>query len=351
MKRFFAICYAALMLFLAGCSFLAEDERLYVEPYHGIQQQTKDEVVHVETYLQMRQALLAEIKNCSDRLLVSVSSFQDATVDYYVKTAVAYILKNTPIGAYAVNDISYEIGTNQGETVIAFQIDYLRGKGEIMGIKQAEDMDTAWTYIKTALSEYAPSVVFRVESYTATDISQLVSNFGNENPDVVMEQPDVRTSVYPDNGTERIVEVQFTYQTSREDLQNMQKQVEPVFTSAELYVQQTAQKETYAQIYAFLMERNEYTLNTSITPAYSLLHHGVGDSRAFANVYGAMCRRVGLKCQTISGTRNGEPWSWNVVRYSGKNYHVDLLACRQQGKFRMLTDKEMEGYVWDYSAF
>ncbi len=350
MKRIFSIC-AVLLIFLTGCDFGAENERLYVEPYHGIQQKGKNEVVQVETYLQMREALLAEIESGANRLLVSVSSFQNASAAYYVETAVAYILENTPIGAYAVNDISYEIGTNQGTDVIAFQIDYLRGKGEIMQIKQAEDMRAGWNYIKTALSECEPSVVFRVENYTSTDISQLVTNFGNENPDVVMEQPNVRASVYPNNGEERIVEVQFTYQNSRDDLRNMQKQVETVFTSAELYVQQTAQKESYAQIYSFLMERNEYTLKTSITPAYSLLHHGVGDSRAFANVYGAMCHRVGLNCQTISGTKNGQPWFWNVVSYGRNYYHVDLLACREQGKFQMLADEDMAGYVWDYSAF
>lgn len=351
MKRFFVSLMAVLTVCLSGCDLLADSERISVEPYHGIQQQTSNEVVKVETYAQMRQVLLTEIENSANRLLVSVSSFKQATADYYVETAIAYILENTPIGAYAVNGITYEIGTNQGETVIAFQIDYLRGKGELMGIKQAEDMKAGWAYIKTALSECEPSVVFRVEDYTATDIFQLIADFAKENPDVVMEQPTVRASVYPDNGEERIIEVLFTYQNSRETLRNMQKQVETVFKSAELYVQQTAPKETYAQIYSFLMQRNEYTVNASITPAYSLLHHGVGDSQAFANVYGAMCHRVDLNCQTVSGTRNGEPWFWNVVRYGGKYYHIDLLACRERGKFQMLTDKNMTGYVWDYSAF
>ena len=351
MKRILAICLVLTMFFLTGCDLMFDNEQLYVAPYHGIQQQATNKIVHVETYAQMREALIAEMKTGSDHLLVSVSSFQTATADYYVETAIAYILDNTPIGAYAVNNISYEIGTNQGETVIAFQIDYFRGKGEIMQIKQAVDMSDAWSYITTALSECEPSVVFRVEEYTQTDILQLVANYCKENPHIVMERPEVRFSVYPDNGKERIVEVLFTYQTNREDLRKMKKQVETVFTSAELYVQQTAQRETYAQLYAFLMQRKDYTIGTSITPAYSLLQHGVGDSRSFAEVYSAMCRQAGMPCQVISGTKNAEPYFWNVVRYGGKYYHVDLLSCRQQGKFRMLSDKDMTEYVWDYSAF
>ena len=44
------------------------------------------------------------------------------------------------------------------------------------------------------------------------------------------------------------------------------------------------------------MERYDYRIETSITPAYSLLRHGVGDSRAFAVVYAAMCQQAGLEC-------------------------------------------------------
>ena len=99
------------------------------------------------------------------------------------------------------------------------------------------------------------------------------------------------------------------------------------------------------------MERYDYKLESSITPTYSLLRHGVGDSRAFATVYAAMCRMAGLKCEVITGTRHGEPWTWNLVWDGEKPYHVDLLACASADGYRQRTDAEMHGYVWDYSAY
>ena len=72
--------------------------------------------------------------------------------------------------------------------------------------------------------------------------------------------------------------------------------MKPVFESAVLYVSgDGAEKQKFSQLYAFLMERFDYKVETSITPAYSLLRHGVGDSRAFATVYAAMCRLAGLE--------------------------------------------------------
>ena len=336
------------VLLLTGCGFWMNGEQLYVTPHRGNLQQVSDEIVDVQTYQQMRDALVQKIETGSSDLVVSVSSFDETTADFYVSTAVSHILKNTPIGAYAVEDITYEIGINRGKQVIAFHMTYRHSVGEIMQIKTAATQEDAITHITNTLNACDSLLVFYAKPYTDMDIALLVEDYANQHPDLVMEQPLVRVMVYPNSGQERIVEVSFTYQNSRADLRKMQEQVENIFTSAELYVQQTKVKETYTRLYSFLMERNDYTLETSITPAYSLLHHGVGDSRAFANVYGAMCRRVNLDCKVISGTKNGAPWFWNVVRYQGKYYHVDLLSG---DSFQMHKDADMTGYVWDYSAF
>ena len=99
------------------------------------------------------------------------------------------------------------------------------------------------------------------------------------------------------------------------------------------------------------MERFNYKVETSITPAYSLLCHGVGDSEAFATVFAAMCRNAGLECHTVSGTRAGEAWFWNMIREGDVYYHVDLLQSKAAGQLQRWTDDQMQGYVWDYSAY
>jgi len=124
------------------------------------------------------------------------------------------------------------------------------------------------------------------------------------------------------------MELTFTYQTSRDALRQMQSQVKPVFDAASLYVSGDGEdRQKLSQLYAFLMERFDYKIETSITPAYSLLRHGVGDSRAFATVYAAMCRLAGLECMTVTGTHAGDPWTWNIVldEKGGPN-HVSNLC-------------------------
>ena len=64
-----------------------------------------------------------------------------------------------------------------------------------------------------------------------------------------------------------------------------------------------------------------------------------------------MCRDAELTCLCVTGTRAGEPWTWNLVLDGDTYYHVDLLRCSEEGKYTQRTEEEMEGYVWDYSVY
>ena len=354
MKRLIALITMVLVTcsILSGCNTWMAGDYLSFTPHEPYQDVTGDTVIEVASYPQLRNALSELVRNCAESAIISITSFSNATVDYYVNTAIDFVINSTALGAYAVDKITYEIGTNRGASVVAFNIKYCHSRSEILGIQNVRNKDEMITAITSAMNDNALYLALHTENHVAIDFIQLVQEYTNEHPDIVMEHPKVASFVYPERGTERIVELIFTYQTERDALQDMQKRVSEIFTSAELYVKDTTQvKDIYSRLFSFLMERDDYTIETSITPSYSLLQHGVGDSRAFANVYAAMCRRADLDCTVISGTRDANPWCWNLVRYRGKYYHVDLLRCNENDEFVMRTDAEMTGYVWDYSAY
>ncbi len=354
MKRYIAITalLGVLSCILSGCGFWMDGERVSIEPYQQIGDSATKEIVPVSTYMQLRNAVTELVEQGASGGVLSVENFNSPSVHFFVDTAIRYVKSTNPVGAYALDDITYEIGTNAGEAAIALEISYRFDRSRILRIAQAENMEGAFQMIGDALSGCDSYVAIRVPNYEETDLVQWVRDYAAQNPDIVMEVPVVEAGVYPQQGDDRIVEMAFTYQTSRESLQNMQNTVEPVFTAAELYVKNATQaQEKYAQLYAFLMERSRYKVETSITPAYSLLNHGVGDCKAFANVYAAMCRRAGLECVVISGTRDGEPWTWNLIFYYGRYYHLDLLRSVENGDFSPAYPTDLVGYVWDYSAY
>ena len=346
MKKLFALLLAICLSF-TGCSW-SDGHYSNITPRRAQEKPEQKKSVSASDYSGLRSALENMIRSGEQSGVIYVTDFDQERVETSMQLAVRYLTHSFPIGAYAVSDIKYEIGTSGGAPAIAVEISYHRSYTEISQIRTVANMEEAWSVISKTLEDHDASVVLMLSYYEQMDIAQMVTNYVLEHPDLVMEIPNVTVGIYPDNGVDRVLEIQLTYVNSRDDLRKMQEQIAPLFSSAALYVAPDAPDGVkYDQLHTFLMERFDYHLETSITPSYSLLRYGVGDSRAFSTVYAAMCRRAGLECLVVTGTRDGEPWNWNIICDNGRYFHLDLL----QGNFREMLDGEMTGYVWDYSAY
>lgn len=352
MKRCFVILTICLCLLLGGCSGWLDGSYSSVKP-HLASPDTNAPASAASNYIQLREALESLVENGRSSGVIATSKFKEDTVKYYMNMAIDYVTKQNPVGAYALESVTYEIGTNAGVPAVAVNLTYTHSRSEILKIRRVDNMEDAINLIYSNLENCTSGVLMMVDTYTDTDFIQMIEDYAETHPQTVMELPQVSASLYPEEGRERVIEISFTYQTGRDDLREMKKKVNPIFTAAALYVQETEDaREKGAQLYAFLMERYEnYTIQTSVTPSYSLLMYGVGDSSAFAEVYAAMCTDAGLVCRVVSGTRNGEPWYWNVLSREGVNYHVDLLQCMQMGSYMEMNEAAMGSYVWDYSAY
>jgi len=337
---------------LSGCGWL-DGSYVSVTPHKQQSVNIESQEREAANYLQLRTALEEMVDAGMEQQVIRVGEFDPDLLQKNLDVACRYVKETYPLGAYAVSEISWELGTSGGVAAVAVQITYLHDRTELQRIHSVANMEEAAELVADMLDQYSASVVMLVENYEPRDIAQLVEDYAWENPSLVMETPEVKEQTYPNAGRRRVLELKFSYQSSRESLRTMQSQVQRIFNSAVLYVSaDAAEQQKYSQLYAFLMERfADYQIKTSLTPAYSLLNHGVGDSRSFAAVYAQMCREAGLECQVVGGTKNGEPWFWNMIRDDTYYYHVDLLSCREEGSFREMTDDRMDSYVWDYSAY
>lgn len=350
MKRIRLPLALALSLLLTGCGWL-DGSYLSVTPHQQQRQNAQTEVISASNYSELIEALETIIAEGTEMAAINVADYPASALERGVEMATDHVMAYDAVAAYAVKQINCELGASVGQPAVAVTIDYHHGRAEIQQIRKVRDSREAQKIVAEALEGFEPGIVLLVEEYEVRDYTQFVQDYAQENPQTVMETPQVTEAVYGSGGS-RVVELVFTYQNSRDSLRRMQTQVQPVFDSAVLYVSgDDADRQKYAQLYAFLMERFDYKLETSITPAYSLLRHGVGDSRAFATVYAAMCRDAGLECLVVTGTHAGEPWTWNLVLDDGQYYHVDLLRCSESGGFREFPDAEMGEYVWDYSMY
>lgn len=347
MKRTVCILLGLCCL-LAGCQNPYSSSYVSVKPYEKRVASSGSQSASVSDYQNLYTALGTAVAEGQTKCAIHVAGYDPEKLEADMDKAIEQLLRQDPVASYAVGRIDYELGTSGGQNALAVQIHYVHDRVELLKIKQVQNMEQANKALFAALNECDMNIVLKIQDYENVDFVQLVEDYALENPHQVMELPQVAVNIYPDSGPTRVVELRFFYETSRDSLKAMQEEVQPVFTSAALYVSgQAKDLEKYTQLYSFLMKRYDYRLDSSITPAYSLLRHGVGDSKAFAVVYSGMCRQADLECRVVSGTYEGQSRSWNIICDEGRYYHLDLLG----GGFAARTDDEMDGYVWDYSAY
>ena len=353
MKRAVIAYFLALCLLLTGCGMGFEGDYLWQQSHPMPDSAESGQNISASDYASLYDALRQAVEAGLPQVTISVALYDRDAVASDTAHAVTQLRRFNPIAAYAVQDIQWKLGSIGGEQVLVVQLSYSCDQAHIRRIKAVENNEQAMEAIVSALSGFDSGIVLRIRSYQEADFLQLVADFAAENPHLVMEVPEVSASIYPETGKDRVVELKFSYLTSRDILRTMQQQVATVVDAAVdmvSFTQDTRGK--YTQMYALLVERiQDYSLETSLTPAYSLLLYGVGDSKAFATVYAAMCRQAGLECLTVVGTFNSEPRYWNIVQIDGVYYHVDLLRSKDEGQFRDMTDEEMEGYVWYFPAY
>ena len=351
MRRKCLCIFLALCLLLSGCSWM-NGSYVSLTPHRNDSSVVPDAVTVVSSYRGIINAIVNLAENGAGSGVLSVEDYSLSDLEADLKRACKDVLQNTAVGAYAVESIDYEVGTGIGLLTVALSIQYRHGRNEMRQIRSVDTVQEAERIIETEMNQCSSSVTIRIFNYHETDFIQFIQDYYDRFPDYVIELPQVTVQIYPQTGPDRIVEIQLSYQTSRDALKAMQNYTRSVFSSAYLYViGDTDPHVKYSQLFSFLMERYEYTIETSITPAYSLLRHGVGDSRAFARVYARMCNSAYLECYVVSGTKSGEPYFWNIIQIDDRSYHLDLLSSADDGVMRLMTDQQMSGYVWDYSAY
>lgn len=351
MKRLIVLVLAFAWI-LTGCSGWATGEYVSVEPHPTHDQTSQETPESVTDYSALCGALQNMIRNNSVSGKISVGGYDSNSLEKDLPRAIDHIMHTDAIAAYAVDTISYELGNMGNQRAVRISITYHPNRADTRRMPSFQDMDQANELVYQALDNCNAGVVFQAENYGDTDFALLVQTYAEENPHRVMEQPQVTANIYPDQGEQRVVELVFTYQTNRESLRQMKEYVAPVFQASRLnVVGEETQSSQFSRMYSFLAERNAIQLDASITPAYSLLRYGVGDSKSFALVFAAMCRNADLDCLVVSGTKDGQPHFWNMICQDGVYYHVDILRNNPSQQLMRYTDSEMAGYVWDFDDY
>ena len=353
MKR---ICAAILLLLLlTGCSGFTPDSYLSVRPHREQQARSGDaDVVIVENYPELRAAILGFVQDEQEEGVIRIHSY-DGDVETDVAEAAYEVSKQDPLGAYAVDYMTHECVRVVSYYEINIRTTFRRTKEEIDGVEQISNTIKLQERVEQALEQCQTGIVLRMDSYWEQDIVGMAQRYAEANPDLVPEQPQVTVTAYPQSGPARILEIAFGYTQTPEALLEKRKEILENRDGAAEYIRyrQTA-RDKAELLYTYLTTRFSYALGETVTPLYSALCEGIADPVGLAQAWQLICDRAGVECFTVTGSRGGEPYRWNIIFADGVYRHLDLSrSILEEGRLRLLTDGEMTEYYWetdDYPA-
>ena len=225
MKRI-TICFFFLAAVLCGCGSLRNTSYVVVRPHnedYGVA--VDSNILTVSSYLSLKNALLNAVQDYASEIVIRAESYT-GNLGEDLNQAVYEVTKMSPLGAYAVNNMTYDYSRIVSYYEINVNITYKRTEDEIRQIVYVTDLEAIREKLEEAMRGYDSRLILRVGDYHAFDLAGEVAAIFAEHPEFALELPETSVELYPESGTQRILDVKFTYMHTQEELQDYRAQIE-----------------------------------------------------------------------------------------------------------------------------
>ena len=326
---------------LSGCSSMLEREYVSVTA-HVNQTVLADDpsILRAENYQGLVNGVLYFVSQGMESGTIRLTKYTgDPETD--LAAVCAEVREEDPLGAYALEGIEYTYSLIVSYYECSFSFSYRRTAEQLERLRTVSGSSAIREELEQALLTYQPEVALRISSYYAKEdtLRALLDEAYRELGLAALGMPQAELTLYPQEGggTQRIAELTFSYDLSQPELSRQYQanlQQAGSLTGRE-YTSQSDAALSFAQAMSYDPEGPSST--------YAALWDAGADSLGVALAYQAVCRQYGLTCQVVDGTKDDQPYHWNIVQADGVYRHVDVAAPEPA----LLADSQMEGYEWD----
>jgi hypothetical protein len=350
-----AAAVLTLVLLLAGCRSMFESEYTYSEMYDAkTQTESQAEGVEVKNYAQLCSALQNMIADYDKHGVLLFSNYNGSVSDDMA--AACYEVKTTaPLGAYAVEELDYELDRIVSYYTADISIRFRRTHDEVDSVITLNGTAELRTAVTGAMGAGQNKLTVRVYSSAVSEqyITDMITDAYFDQPLLCAEQPAPEVKSYPSEGFNRIYEISFGFTESPERLAGMKSEL----TEAVSAMSSAAYAESNGAFALRLAEQLYRSCAESDSPANdtaygALVEHEAG-STGMAMAYKALCMDRGIDCLVVRGSiveTRMYSHGWNIITLDGDSYHVDVSRLNTYGRGAMFlaSDLAMWGrYVWD----
>lgn len=323
------LIYVLILCLLCGCAPFRSNTYVVVEPHDEDYEVAIDSnAVTVNSYLGLKNAITDMVEEgVTDGVIRAEAYSGDVTDD--IDRAVYEIWRGDPLGAFAVDYMTYDCSKIVSYYELHIHATYRRTPEEIASVEYVSNVDGIKDRMRETMSRYDSVLRVRVSDYQDVDYEALVSELFWENPEFALEKPDVTVTSYPESGSQRILEIQFTYDTPQEDLVSMQQVAEERLEYLVwLYGSDNDDMVSARRFYNRLIRDGELFNSQSdevgmADSIYGAIIENSATSYGYAQTYYLMLQARNIPCELVSMNYMGQMRYVCLVTLDEKDYYVD----------------------------
>lgn len=353
MKKFFPVLLMLMML--CGCSGFRTDSYILVEPHdEGYEVAIDSNAITVSSYLGLKNAMADMVEKCVTDGVIRAEGYSGALTDD-LDNAVYEIWRVDPLGAYAVDYMTYDCSKIVNYYEIHIHITFRRTEEEISSLVYASDIEELQERIREAMEEYAPKLLVRINDDQDVDYLELIEQVYEAHPEFAVEWPRLTVNTYPESGSQRILEFEFHYDLPQSTLLEMQREMnQSVAYISKLYGSANDNTVSARRFYnrlirdgVLLSDQDETTLAPD--SVYGALVKDAATSFGYAQTYALLLREHQIPCVLIRSTVKNEVRFLCLVTLDEEDYYVDVAqgVMDKQPDHFLMTQPELDylGYT------
>ena len=363
-----ALIAITLLVLLSGCTTLFKKDYLSVTKYKdNAQSASNSDVAQISDYTELKAAVISLVNSHKTEGRLRFSGYE-GTIQSDLSQALWEVKAESALASFAVDYMSYDLSPIVTYYEAVVYITYKRTQTEIDDIKYISGKAEMTKVLEPVVEEMNSYIALRITSSTITEdeVIGAVNSIYTTNPAACVVPPNVSVTLHPEDGLQRIIEIELEYGWKLSELQKMKsvlnekinKLVEDVSDDKAADCALDVFKQL-AKICAYdpsgILRSSRSELDSGLgSTAYGALVEGYADSKGMAAAYSALCYAAGIDCTMVNGTKDGEDHAWNIIEINGSYYHVDASSYYAFGLSRsfMQNDEQMkESYDWDTEKY
>ncbi len=351
MKLRLAALLMALAALLSGCSAMLE--RSYVSSTAHVEYTSLTEdssILRAESYRGLVDAILYFVNEHAGQGTIRLYNYT-SDVEEDVDAACQEVMEEDPLGAFAVKSIDYTYSRIVSYYEVLVTLTYSHSAQEVDAIRSVSGTTAIQQQLCQAMADFTSTLVLRATYFTGDvdSVRSMAAQAYFDTPQSAFGMPEIQVALYPDSGTQRILEITLQWPEDRETLAARSEEL--IALAAQMLQEHPPAGDSYTpgELTTLLRQTAAPMDSTGAGDPYSALSAQPANLMAHTLALELLLQQAGFDVTLVNGIANGTDTCWLIVD-AGEGYRHLLLTDEEPVLY---TDLELTalGYLWNADLY